>query len=217
MPVHRVILADDHALVRAGLRALIESIEGVEVIGEAGDGREAVDLALRLHPDIAFLDIAMAGLNGLDAATRLKEEAPSTRVIILSMHSDDTYVRQALKAGVAGYLLKSASATELQTALDVVSRGDVYLSPSVSTRVARAFGNADAAVPSPLDLLTSRQREILQLIAEGRSTKEIAFTLNISAKTVETHRAQIMERLDVRDVPGLVRFAIRAGLITADS
>ena len=217
MPVHRVILADDHVLVRAGLRALIESIEGVEVIGEASDGREVVDLALRLHPDIALLDIAMAGLNGLDAAARLRDEAPSTRVIIVSMHSDDTYVRQALKAGVSGYLLKSANATELQTALDVVSRGDIYLSPSVSTRVARAFGNADAAVPAPLDLLTSRQREILQLVAEGRTTKEIAFTLNISAKTVETHRAQIMERLDVHDVPGLVRFAIRAGLITADS
>lgn len=217
MPVHRVILADDHALVRAGLRALIESIEGVEVIGEAGDGREAIDLALRLHPDIALLDIAMAGLNGLDAATRLRDEAPSTRVIILSMHSDDTYVRQALKAGVTGYLLKSADATELQAALDVVSRGDIYLSPSVSTRVARAYGSGDAAVSSPLDLLTSRQREILQLIAESRTTKEIAFTLNISAKTVETHRAQIMERLDVYDVPGLVRFAIRAGLITADS
>ena len=217
MPVHRVILADDHVLVRAGLRALIESIEGVEVIGEASDGREVVELALRLHPDIALLDIAMAGLNGLDAAARLRDEAPSTRVIIVSMHSDDTYVRQALKAGVSGYLLKSADATELQTALDVVSRGDVYLSPSVSTRIARAFGNADAAVPAPLDLLTSRQREILQLVAEGRTTKEIAFTLNISAKTVETHRAQIMERLDVHDVPGLVRFAIRAGLITADS
>lgn len=217
MPVHRVILADDHVLVRAGLRALIESIDGVEVIGEAGDGREAVDLALTLHPDIAMLDIAMPGLNGLEAAIRLREEAPATRVIILSMHSDDTYVRQALKAGVSGYLLKSADATELQTALDVVSRGDIYLSPSVSTRVARAFGNADAQVPSPLELLTRRQREILQLIAEGRTTKEIAFTLNISAKTVETHRAQIMERLDVRDVPGLVRFAIRAGLISADS
>jgi DNA-binding NarL/FixJ family response regulator len=217
MPAHRVILADDHVLVRAGIRALIESIEGVEVIGEAGDGREAIELALRLHPDIALLDIAMAGLNGLDAASRLRDEAPATRVIILSMHSDDTYVRQALKAGVTGYLLKSADAHELQMALDVVSRGDVYLSPSVSTRVARAFGNADAALPSPLDLLTSRQREILQLIAEGRTTKEIAFTLNISAKTVETHRAQIMERLDVHDVPGLVRFAIRAGLITADS
>src|SRR5262245_1455212 len=217
MPVHRVILADDHVLVRAGLRALIESLEGVEVIGEAGDGREAVDLALRLHPDIALLDIAMAGLNGLDAASRLRDDAPSTRVIILSMHSDDTYVRQALKAGVTGYLLKSADAAELQTAFEVVSRGDIYLSPSVSTRVARAFGNADAAAQSPLELLTSRQREILQLIAEGRTTKEIAFTLNISAKTVETHRAQIMERLDVRDVPGLVRFAIRAGLISADS
>ena len=216
MPHYRVLIADDHLLVRAGIRALIESIDGVTVVGEANDGREAVDLTAALRPDIALIDVSMPGLNGLEAAARLREQSPSTRVIMLSMHANDMYVRQALKAGAAGYLLKSATAAELQTALQSVAQGEVYLSPAVSKQVVKGFVEATAAA-SPLDVLTTRQREILQLIAEGRSTKEVAFTLAISAKTVETHRAQIMERLQIHDVPGLVRFAIRTGLISADS
>jgi DNA-binding NarL/FixJ family response regulator len=214
VPVYRVLIADDHLLVRAGIRALIESIDGVTVVGEANDGREAVELAATLSPDIALLDVTMPGLNGLEAATRLRESSPATRVIILSMHANDAYVRTALKAGAAGYLLKSATAEELQSALHTVARGEIYLSPAVSKQVVKGFVDGDE---SPLDALTTRQREILQLIAEGRSTKEVGFMLSISVKTVETHRAQIMERLEIHDLAGLVRFAIRTGLISPDS
>ena len=217
MPHYRVLIADDHLLVRAGIRALLESIDGVTVVGEANDGREAVELTANVRPDIALIDISMPGLNGLEAATRIREQSPSTRVIMLSMHANDMYVRQALKAGAAGYLLKSATAPELQAALQSVAQGEVYLSPAVSKQVVKGYVDGSAATESPLDVLTARQREILQLIAEGRTTKEVAFTLSISAKTVETHRAQIMERLQIHDVPGLVRFAIRTGLISADS
>jgi DNA-binding NarL/FixJ family response regulator len=217
MTVLRVLIADDHLLVRAGIRALIESLGGVTVVGEATDGRELIELAGQLRPDIALLDISMPGLNGLEAAARIREQLPATRVIILSMHANEAYVRQALKAGATGYLLKSADAAELRAALQAVSKGEVFLSSAVSKQVVKAFVDGSADVPSPLDTLTTRQREILQLIAEGRSTKEIAFTLDISAKTVETHRAQIMERLEIHDVAGLVRFAIRTGLISADS
>jgi DNA-binding NarL/FixJ family response regulator len=217
MPEYRVLIADDHLLVRAGIRALIESIDGVTVVAEANDGREAVDLAATLRPDIALLDVTMPGLNGLEAATRLREVSPSTRVVMLSMHANDAYVRTALKAGAAGYLLKSSTAAELEAALQTVARGEIYLSPAVSKQVVKGFVDSTAQTASPLDALTTRQREILQLIAEGRSTKEVAFTLSISAKTVETHRAQIMERLEIRDLAGLVRFAIRTGLISPDS
>lgn len=217
MPLFRVLIADDHLLVRAGIRALIESIDGVTVVGEANDGREAVELTATLRPDIALIDVTMPGLNGLDAAARLREQSPSTRVIILSMHANESYVREALKSGAVGYLLKSATAGELQSALQTVARGEIYLSPAVSKHVVKGFVESTAQTASPLDVLTSRQREILQLIAEGRTTKEVAFTLSISVKTVETHRAQIMERLQIHDVPGLVRFAIRTGLISADS
>ena len=217
MPQYRVLIADDHLVVRAGIRALIESIDGVTVVGEANDGREAVELVATLRPEIALLDVSMPGLNGIEAAMRLREQSPDTRVIILSMHANDVYVRMALKAGAAGYVLKSATAAELQAALQAVARGEVYLSPAVSKQVVKGFVDATASAESPLEVLTTRQREILQLIAEGRTTKEVAFTLAISAKTVETHRAQIMERLQIHDVPGLVRFAIRTGLISADS
>ena len=217
MPRYRVLIADDHLLVRAGIRALIESIDGVTVVAEANDGREAVDLAATLRPDIALLDVTMPGLNGLEAATRLREASPATRIIMLSMHANEAYVRTALKAGAAGYLLKSATAAELQAALQTVARGEIYLSPAVSKQVVKGFVDGTAPDASPLDALTTRQREILQLIAEGRSTKEVAFTLSISAKTVETHRAQIMERLAIHDLAGLVRFAIRSGLISPDS
>ena len=217
MPQYRVLLADDHLLVRAGIRALIESVDGVTVVGEANNGREAVELTASLRPDIALLDVSMPGLNGLEAAAQLLLQSSSTRVIMLSMHANDTYVRQALKAGAAGYLLKSATADELQTALQTVARGEIYLSPAVSKQVVKGFLEGPSPAASPLEALTARQREILQLIAEGRTTKEIAFALDISGKTVETHRAQIMERLEIHDVPGLVRFAIRTGLISADS
>lgn len=213
----RILLAEDHTLVRAGIRALLESLEGIEVIAEASDGLEALQLAATHHPDILLMDITMKGLNGLEAASRLSKERSATRVIMLSMHADQVYVRQALQAGAAGYLLKGADVAELELALKAVMRGDTYLSPSISKHLVGNLLTGKAPAPSPLDELTPRQREILQLVAEGRTTKEIAGRLDLSVKTVETHRAQLMERLDIHDVPGLVKFAIRVGLTRADN
>ncbi len=209
----KVLLADDHHLVRAGIRALLERMDGVEIVAEAGDGRQALELIDRTRPDIALLDITMPGLNGLEVAARVPATGARTRVIILSMHAHEGYVAQALRAGVAGYLLKDAVATELELALRAVARGERYLGPAISTTVIEGFLRAGEEADDPLAPLTARQREILQLIAEGRSTKEIAAELDVSVKTVETHRAHIMERLGIRDVAGLVRFAIRAGLV----
>ena len=209
----RVFLADDHTLVRAGLRALVESIEGAEVVGEAGEGREALEMIGTIRPDVALLDIGMPGMNGLEVARRAAEASPRTRVIILSMHAEDSYVRQALRAGVAGYLLKGAAVSELPLALQSVMRGETYLTPRVSQVVVSEMLRDGPSEADPLQLLTDRQREILQLIAEGKSTKEIASVLDVSIKTVETHRARLMERLGIKDVAGLTRFAIKAGLI----
>src|SRR5215510_12168194 len=219
----RVLLAEDHTLVRAGIRALLQNLTGMQVVAEASDGREALRLIKTYQPDVVLMDIAMAGLNGLEATARVTKEFPTVRVIILSMHSTEEYVAQALRAGAAGYLLKDAAATELELAVTAVARGETYLSPAVSKHVIadylrRAGGqetNRDET-PSPTTLLTPRQREILQLIAEGHSTREIAATLHLSVKTVETHRMQLMARLDVHDVAGLVRYAIRVGLVTPD-
>jgi len=217
--VIRVVLADDHNLVRAGIRALLERLPEVEVVGEAGDGREALALIARERPDVALLDIGMPELNGLEAAERIARETPRTRLVMLSMHASETYVAQALKVGVAGYMLKEACADELPLLLRAIMRGDTYLSPGVSKQVVDALrARLEEGAPRPrlADLLTPRQREILQLVAEGRSTKEIANALDLSTKTVETHRAQLMDRLDIHDVAGLVRYAIRAGLVSAE-
>ncbi len=211
----RVLLADDHTLVRGGIRSLLESVDNVEVVAESGDGREALELVAKHRPDVALLDIGMPGLNGLEVAKRAPKESPKTRIIILSMHGDVTYVKQALRAGVAGYLLKGAAVAELPLALKAVMRGETYLSPKISKHVVEMLRDPSEETDS-LSGLTTRQREILQLIAEGRSTKEIAGVLEVSIKTVETHRARLMERLDIHDVPGLVRFAIRSGIVTTE-
>jgi DNA-binding NarL/FixJ family response regulator len=213
----RILLAEDHTLVRAGIRALLESLENVEVVAEAADGREALRLAKEHHPDILLMDITMNELNGLEAAARLAKEQSAIRIIILSMHADQVYVRQALQAGAAGYLLKGADVTELELALKAVTRGDTYLSPAVSKDLVGDLLNGHVPAVNPLNDLTPRQREILQLVAEGRTTKEIASRLDLSIKTVETHRAQLMERLNIHDVAGLVKFAIRVGLTQADT
>jgi DNA-binding NarL/FixJ family response regulator len=210
----RVLLADDHTLVRAGLRTLLEGIAGVEVVAETGDGREALEMIERHRPELALLDITMPGLNGLEVAARSSRASPNTRVVILSMHAGEAYVAQALRAGVSGYLLKDSAAAELRLALESVSRGDTYLSPAISRQVVDGFLKSGADTTDPLSGLTARQREILQLIAEGRSTREIAADLGVSIKTVEAHRTQLMDRLDIHDVPGLVRFAIRVGLVS---
>jgi DNA-binding NarL/FixJ family response regulator len=212
MPL-RVLIAEDHSLVRAGLRALIQKMSGVVVTGEAATGREALELVEREHPDIVLMDLAMPDLNGLEATARLAREHPRVRVIVLSMHSSEEYVRHALKAGAAGYVIKDAGPEELELALRAVGRGETYLSPAVSRRVVEGYVHGPGEDRDPLDRLTPRQREILQRVAEGRSSKEIAQSLGLSVKTVETHRAHIMERLDIHDLAGLVRFAVRTGLV----
>jgi len=207
-----VMLADDHTLVRAGIRALLEKLPSVKVIGEANDGRELLNLAKAHRPDVVLMDIAMPGLNGLEAAERMTRDFPGVRIIILSMHNNEEYVVRALKAGVAGYLLKKAATAELETALNEVVRGKIYLS-----REARQHTNFPphgiASQSSPLEKLTGRQREILQLIAEGQNTKQIGDILKVSPKTVEYHRMKLMHSLNLHDIPGLVRFALRVGLI----
>jgi len=216
----RVLLADDHNLVRAGIRALLESQRGVEIVAEAEDGQQALQLLLETRPDIALVDISMPGLNGLDLAARVAREAPATRLVILSMHGSPSHVAQALSAGAKGYLLKDAAADELPILLRAVMRGETYLSPGVSRHVVEGFlgrlGAPSPAKESASDGLTPRQRETLQLVAEGRSTKEIAQLLGLSVKTVDAHRSQIMERLDIHEVAGLVRYAIRIGLVSAE-
>lgn len=212
MTVLRVLLADDHVLVRAGLRALLATFPEVSVVAETGDGREAVELAGR-GVNIVLMDIGLPGLNGIEATARIVKEHPQVKVVILSMHANEEYIRQALQAGAAGYLLKDAAPAELELALRAVTRGETYLSPAISRCVvedylAQTHPRADAAA----QLLTARQREILQLIAEGQSTKQIAALLGVSVKTVETHRADLMERLGIHDVAGLVRYALREGL-----
>ena len=208
----RVILADDHNLVRAGLQSLLALMPGVTVVAEAANGRQAVELAAEHRPDVVLMDINMPELNGLAAAERITREVPGVKVIVLSMFGNEQYVEQALRSGASGYLLKDADVRELELAITAVMRGDTYLSPAAAKHATALAMRAS----SPSEPLTGRQREILQLIAEGASTKDIAQKLDLSVRTVETHRAQIMDRLEIRDIAGLVRYAIRTGLVRAD-
>ena len=213
----RVVLADDHTLFRAGIRSLLSELEDVVVVGEAGDGQAVVQLIDTHQPDVALLDIGMSGLSGLEVTARLAELGSPVRAIILSMHANEEYVLQALRAGAAGYVLKDADVVELGLALKAAMRGETYLSPAVSRQVVAGYVQRTGAGEDLLGRLSARQRETLQLIAEGRSTQEIATLMQISVKTVEKHRAQLMERLEIYDVAGLVRYAIRARLISSDS
>ena len=213
----RVLLADDHTLVRAGIRGLLQGLADVDVVGEAGDGQEALRLAESLRPDVVLLDVGMPGLNGLEVAGRIGALDASIRVVILSMHSSEEYVLRALRAGCAGYLLKASAVSELEVAVRAVTRGETYLSPAVSKRVVDDYVSRTGGAADPLDALTPRQREVLQLAAEGLSSKEIAQRLGLSFKTVEAHRAQLMQRLGLHDLAGLVRFAVRVGLVTPES
>lgn len=209
----RILLADDHALVRSGVRSLLDPLPGLEVVGEAANGREALERAQALRPDVVVMDVSMPELNGIDAASALKTTLPGLRVLLLSMHTRDALVSQALNAGVDGYLLKDSVPAELEVAIRAVARGDRYLSPALTRAVMQRSGTSGTSGGGEL---TPRQREILQLVAEGNSTKVIARKLGLKPKTVENHRAHLMDRLGIRDVPGLVRYAISVGLIHPD-
>ncbi|HEX4595894.1 MAG TPA: response regulator transcription factor [Bryobacteraceae bacterium] len=206
----RVLLADDHAMVRKGFRLILEAQSDMEIAGEAGNGREAVELAEKLHPDVVVMDVAMPELNGIEATRRIAASSPHTRVLALSMHKDSVYVREILRAGARGYLLKDSIDTDLINAVRAVAKGDGYISPGVSDAVLSDYRRH---VTDPLDLLTSREREVLQMIAESKTNKEIAVTLNLSVYTVEAHRGKIMEKLNLHSTGELVRFAVRHGLV----
>ncbi len=210
----RVLLADDHTLVRSGFRALIQQLKGIEVVAEAADGREALRLVGKHRPDVVLMDIAMPELNGLDATARMRKQFPKVPVLLLSMHNSDEYVSTALAAGAAGYMVKDAGALELDIGIRAVARGESFLSPAVAKHVVSQRRPPSSDRSAGLRRLTLRHREILQLIAESNSTKEIARKLEVSVKTVETHRVKLMCRLDIHDVAGLVRYAIRMGLVT---
>ncbi len=207
------MLVDDHTLVRAGLRKLLESIPDVEVVGECSDGLELLTMAQTQAPQLVLMDIAMPGLNGLEATARLAKQWPAIRVLILSMHQNEEYVRQALRHGAVAYLLKDAAPMELELALRTVLAGGTYLSPAVSKGVLNDYVQRLRSEDLDADALTPRQREVLQLIAEGSSSKEIARRLELSVKTVETHRSQLMKQLGIHEVTGLVRYAMRVGLV----
>jgi DNA-binding NarL/FixJ family response regulator len=206
----RILLADDHAVVRQGFKMILAAQPDMEIVGEAGNGREAVDAAARLQPDVVVMDVAMPELNGIEATRRLAESAPRTRVLALSMHKDSVYVREILRAGARGYLLKDSIAGDLLAAVGAVARGEGYISPAVSNAILDDYRRH---VTDPIDLLTSREREVLQMIAEGKTNKEIAGVLNLSVYTVDAHRGRIMEKLNLHSVNELVRFAVRHGLV----
>ena len=211
----RTLIADDHALVRAGIRALVEKIKGVTVVAEAGKGSEAIKLISELKPDLVLLDITMPDGSGFDVLQNVAKNFAETRVIVLTVHEAGEYAIRALREGAAGFLPKSAASTELEQAIHTVLQGDVYISPETSRKTVLEYGKG-VTKRDQLETLSPRQREVLRLIAEGRTTKQIAQTLEISVKTVETHRAQLMERLDIHDVAGLVRYAIIVGLIEVE-
>jgi len=204
------VLADDHTVVRQGFRLILAAQPDMEVVGEAADGRQAVELAESFKPDVLVMDVAMPGLNGIEATRRVSRLAPRTRVLALSMHKDSIYVREILRAGARGYLLKDSIDQDLLAAVRALARGDGYLSPAVSEAVLADYRKH---VTNPLDLLTSREREVLQMIAEGRTNKEIASALNLSVYTIDAHRGRIMDKLNLHSTGELVRFAMRNGLI----
>ncbi|MCC5868750.1 MAG: response regulator transcription factor [Gammaproteobacteria bacterium] len=213
----RVMLVDDHELVREGIAGLLRTLPGFSIVAECSDGREAVQLAREHMPDVVLMDVSLKGMNGIAATEYIRKHLPNTRVLILTMHTDEERVAAALTAGANGYLVKGSTRQELEFAIHAVCEGRTYLSPIVSNDLVRnyvRFKEGLAATPSDL---TARQQEILQLLCEGRTNREIGELLHLSVKTVESHRAQLMEKLDIRDLPGLVKYAIRVGLISVDS
>ena len=205
----KILLADDHTIVRQGLKLILSAHQDLEVVGEAGNGKEAVDLALKLKPDIVLMDVAMPELNGIEATRRMVEASHRIKVLVLSMHKEPVYVREILRAGARGYILKDAIDTDLLSAVRSVAKGDGYISPAVSGALLSDYRKD---VTDPIDLLSGREREVLQLIAEGKTNKEIATKLNLSVYTVDSHRGKIMEKLNLHSTGELVRFAIKHGL-----
>jgi DNA-binding NarL/FixJ family response regulator len=206
----RILLADDHSVVRSGFRALLSAQPDLEVVGEASDGRDAVEQTVLLKPDVVVMDVTMPNLNGIEATRRMAQEVPRVRVLALSMHKDAVYVREILRAGARGYLLKDSSEQDLINAVRALAKGEGFISPAVSDAVLSDYRKH---VTDPIDLLTTREREVLQRIAEGQTNKEIAASLNLSVYTVEAHRGRIMEKLNLHSTGELVRFALRNGLI----
>jgi two-component system, NarL family, response regulator NreC len=208
MPI-RLLLADDHALVRQSLKTLLED-EGFQVVGEASDGQSALELARSLKPDIVVMDIGMPTRNGLDAARAIRLSCPETKIIVVTQHEEEGFIAAAVEVGVKGYILKSQTATELIDAIRLVSRGEVYLSPSISATLVDAYRSKSERSRDPL---TARERQVLQLIAEGKSTKDVAWILGISAKTAESHRSRLMRKLDIHETASLVLYAVRRGIV----
>ncbi len=215
MDVIRILIADDHALLRAGLRGLCDRLKGVEVVGDAADGRQALEMVARLGPEILMTDISMPELNGLELTMRVAREFPKTKSIILSMHTEPEYAAEALRAGAVGYLIKDSDTSEIEQAIRTVAGGESYISPAISKH-AVSGSVKPTEPPRAAGPLTPRQRDVLKLIAEGYTTKAIAHLLEISVKTADTHRVQLMERLGIHEIAGLVRYAIRTGLVDAD-
>jgi DNA-binding NarL/FixJ family response regulator len=209
-----ILLAEDHTLIRSGVRALLEQSGKVEVVDEVGDGRAAVRQAHQLNPDVVLMDVAMPEMNGIEAARQIRQAQPQVRVIMLSIHADRQYVFESLRAGASGYVLKNVALTELLSAIESVANGDTFLSPSLAPLVVEHYVRMAKGKPaaSALEALSAREREVLQLLAEGNSSAEIAQRLHISARTVDTHRHNLMEKLDIHSIAGLTKFAIRNGL-----
>ena len=210
----RILLADDHALILGGIRALLQEIEGVTITGEVNNGRDAVAAARAQAPNLVIMDISMKELNGIEATAQIKAALPAVQVLILSMHTTEDFVRRAFKAGASGYLVKDSAPLELRLAIEAITRGEHYISTRVSRHLVSGLVNGAEGDKSSIDGLTPRQREILQMIAEGKSTKEIAFVLDVSVKTIETHRSALMERLSIHDIAGLVLYAVRNRLVS---
>ncbi|MCK5421600.1 MAG: response regulator transcription factor [Deltaproteobacteria bacterium] len=213
----KVVIADDHTILRQGIKSLLDIQEGIEVMGEAKDGREAIKTIEELLPDVILMDIAMPGLNGLEATRRIKKKFPKVKVVVLTMHANEEYIFQILNAGADGYLVKETAFQDLISAINAVHKGEAFMSPSISKKVMTDYiQRAQGEEKVGFDTLTTREREILQLVAEGNSNKKIAEALFISPKTVETHRAHIMDKLNIHDRAGLIKYAIRKGMIILD-
>lgn len=210
----RLVVADDHKIVREGLRSLLEREPGIDVAAEADNGREAMKLAVELKPDVVLMDLSMPDMNGIEATRRIAETSGGSRVLALSMHSDKRFVVEALAAGAKGYLLKDCASEELVGAIRTVAAGDTYLSPKIAGLIVSDYLGKGPSTPTPSTRLTTREREVLQLFAEGKSTKEVAFLLSVSVKTIETHRIQIMRKLNIRSLAELTKYAIREGITT---